>query len=313
MVDSARLDYSYRYPFSDEARELAASTQHMMEIKYIAMAGKHLREALSGRLPFSEIGVSSVKLDYVIGYAYSRMLVSALRRADIIRKYAEAEAGRSAEALSRSDDPDCIVGMAARLGVNMGIAFRKKGEPEQFSISYIDFINNSPGGKAESLVNQRLSGGAVLLDRAGAIYVLEMAMAREIAKGLPIKRTDLPKEVLDYAKGMRFENAEAAKLPRGRDSIAWIDRLLGTPIADVRHRTVNLILAPYFVNIKGLDVDSATKAISEYIERCKQLEPNTRVNESYIRYQCEYAKRRGLKPLSLDRARELLGDALGMD
>ena len=307
------MEYSYRYPFSEEARELAASTQHMMEIKYIEMAGRHIREAVSGRLPFSEIGVSSVKMDYIIGYAYSRMLVSALRRADIIRKYADAEAGRSAEALSRSDGQEEIAAMASRLGLRMGIAFRKNGEPEQFSISYIDFINNSPGEKAEGLVNQRLSGGAVLLDRAGAISVLERAMAREITKGLPIKRTDIPKEVLEYAKGMRFEQADAGVLPRGRDSIAWIDRLLGTPIADVRHRTVNLILAPYFVNIKGLDVDSATRAISEYIDRCKQLEPNTRVNESYIRYQCDYAKKKGLRPLSLDRAKELLGDAFGMD
>ncbi len=312
-MDSARLDYSYRYPFSDEARELAASTQHMMEIKYIDMAGRHIREAVSGKLPFSDIGVSSVKLDYIIGYAYSRMLVSALRRADIIRKYADAEACRSAEALSRSDGQEAIADMASRLGVRMGIAFRKKGEPERFSISYIDFINNSPGEKKEGLVNQRLSGGAVLLDRAGAISVLERAMAREIAKGLPIKRTNIPKEVLEYAKGIRFEQADAGRLPKGKDSIAWIDRLLGTPIADVRHRTVNLILAPYFVNIKGLDVDSATRAISEYIEKCKQLEPNTRVNDSYIRYQCEYAKKRGLRPLSLDRARELLGDAFVMD
>ena len=93
----------------------------------------------------------------------------------------------------------------------------------------------------------------------------------------------------------------------------WVEKLLATPIADIRHRTVNLILAPYLVNTKGMSVDQATKIICEYIERCKLLDPATRVNERYVRYQCDYAKKRGLKVLSLDRAKELLGSALDIN
>jgi len=78
----------------------------------------------------------------------------------------------------------------------------------------------------------------------------------------------------------------------------------------VRHRTVNLILAPYLVNTKQLEVEQAARIISDYIERCKQIDPNTKINERYIEYQCSYAKRRGLRPLSHERAKELLGSAV---
>ena len=83
-----------------------------------------------------------------------------------------------------------------------------------------------------------------------------------------------------------------------------------TPIADVRHRTVNLILAPYLMNVKQKNEDEAVALIMEYISRCKEIEPNTNVNSTYVRYQCRYAKSKGLKPLSLTNARELLGDVL---
>ena len=45
-------------------------------------------------------------------------------------------------------------------------------------------------------------------------------------------------------------------------------------------------------------------------EKCKIIDPNTKITDSYIRYQCGYAKKRGLKPLSFKRAKELLGDFL---
>ena len=59
-----------------------------------------------------------------------------------------------------------------------------------------------------------------------------------------------------------------------------------------------------------MEVEQAVKIINEYIEKCKEIDPSTKINESYIRYQCSYAKRRGLKPLSLDRAKELLGNTI---
>ena len=115
--------------------------------------------------------------------------------------------------------------------------------------------------------------------------------------------------MIDAAKGVKLPERRLALDLKG-GAYAWIEKLLATPIVDVRHRSVNLILAPYFTNVKGLDEEEATKAVMEYIERCKAVNPNTRINEAYIRYQCKYAKNRGLKPLSLVKARELLADVI---
>ena len=150
------------------------------------------------------------------------------------------------------------------------------------------------------------------MEKRKAAMFMRGAIRDSVIKGLPIPLKELPAEVLSYSK--RFKIAiPAASGQSGTDGrrYDWIEKLLSTPIADVRHRTVNLILAPYMVNVKNLAEDEAVEKIYEYIERCKQVDPDTRVNLSYIRYQCKYAKSRKSKPLSLDKARELLGDVLG--
>ena len=87
---------------------------------------------------------------------------------------------------------------------------------------------------------------------------------------------------------------------------------LATPIPDVRHRSVNLV-APYLVNVRKMDENAAADRIVEYIERCKLLDPNTKVNETYVRYQCRYAKNKGMRPLSLVRAKELFRGIVEFD
>jgi DNA primase large subunit len=167
--------------------------------------------------------------------------------------------------------------------------------------------------KGIELVNQKLSAGSVLLSKTDALKLFEEAMRSEITKGLPIDLKLLPKEIIDFSKTFKLTvKTYAGPVKFGRND-TWVEKLLATPIADIRHRTVNLILAPYLVNTKGMSVDQATKIILEYIERCKLLDPATKVNERYIRYQCDYAKKRGLKVLSLDRAKELLGGALDIN
>ena len=145
------------------------------------------------------------------------------------------------------------------------------------------------------------------------VKVIEHAMRKEIAKGLPIKSSELPKQVIDYSKSLKVRPLAKVETVKGKRSEEWIERLIQTPIADVRHRTVNLILAPYLVNTKGLDPDMAVRVINDYIERCKQIDPSTKINESYIRYQVNYAKRKGMKPLSLEKAKELLGSQIDLE
>lgn len=307
MDESAKLDFAYRYPFSRAAKEVVAAQANQVSRKYLDRAKGHIDEAVNKGLSYSEVRLSYSKLDYVMTYLYSRMMLSAMKDRNLIRAYARAEGARAADAAD-SLGIDEVMRVSGELDLGVGRRFgSEKGPNEEYAIRFEKYVRNAPNRKGYELVNQRLGGGAVILDRMKVKGLLASAAAREIMKGLPIRVNELPGEVVEYCKGVRIK-VKGSEIVEKRNaaSEAWIEELLKTPIPDVRHRAVNLILAPYLVNSKGLDVEQATKVIVEYIERCKEIEPSTRITERYIEYQCNYAKKRGMRPLSRERAKELL-------
>ena len=304
QLDEAKLDFAYKYPFSKEAKEIIESMGiSSISDAYLKSAKSQIELALGGRIEYKRTNISSVKLDYILNYAYCRMLLSAYANLGAIRKYAEAEAARSAEALSYGSEEELLA-----LGRELNVRIEKRFKPEskgEFALRFDEFLKYASGAKGMSLVNQKLDAGAIVLEWNEAVKFMELAIRSKISEGLPAKVSELPKEVLSFAKlsqlRMPIINATKGAVQRG-----WIERLLNTPIPDVRHRTVNLILAPYLVNVKGLSPEEASKVINDYIARCKELNPDTRITEKYVEYQCNYAKRKGTKPLSEQRARELL-------
>jgi len=313
-MDDDLLDFAYKYPFSSEAKELVGRQRNEISMKYLESGSGHLESALNSGLDYSRINIGSVKLDYLMAYLYSRMMLSAVRRKDLIMSYAAAEAERSTDAMLESESEDMLK-IAAQLGLGVNGAFdlKKSNSAEEFTISFIEYVNNMPREPDFELVNQKLSSGIIRLGKARMAKVIGQAMLKEILKGLPIKATELPKQVIDFSKTLKLKTVSIEQSKKGSGREDWIEKLLETPIADVRHRTVNLILAPYLVNTKGLDVEQASKKIIEYIEKCKQIDPSTKINDRYIEYQCNYSKRKGLRPLSLDRAKDLLGAQIDFD
>jgi DNA primase large subunit len=313
MRGNADLDFAYKYPFSNEAKSIIDGLKiTQVEQRYLRASKGQIDMALAEGISYKGTIMADVKTGYLITYAYSRMLVSAAKNAQLIERYAAAEAKRSAQALEDSDS-DEMPRLAKELGMDAEPLYFNKdvaaGGPI-LSVGLSSFMKYSTKIKGLELVNQKLGSGRVLLAQNNAIRLLEEAMKMEILKGLPISSNLLPKEVVEFSKGAGFNVAVLAPRIAYSKADTWVDKLLQTPIPDIRHRTVNLILAPYLVNSKGMSVDQATKIISEYIDRCKLLDPATRINERYIRYQCDYAKKRGLKTLSLDRAKELLGGTI---
>ncbi|MDE1868543.1 MAG: DNA primase noncatalytic subunit PriX [Candidatus Micrarchaeota archaeon] len=311
MNEREKLDFSYKYPFSKEAKESAASfPQNVISIKYLEAGKRRIDESLTGMIEYKDINIRSIKEDYITTYIYARMLLSAIKNPVLTRHYARAEARRS-EFVINAAAKDEILHLATELGIGMTGTVAQgmsKTTADELTISFDDFLKYSTNAKGMELANQRLSHGVIILYKSAAARLLGIAIAKEIMKGLPIKASELPPEVVAYAKQQKFNLPVTEKAYAKTDS--WIDRLLEMPISDVRHRTVNLILAPYLTTIKGLSVDQATKIINDYIERCKTIDPHTNVTERYIRYQCEYAKKKGMKPLKLENAKALLGDTL---
>ncbi len=55
------------------------------------------------------------------------------------------------------------------------------------------------------------------------------------------------------------------------NNIFWIEKLLDTPISDFRKNAINLILAPYLVNIKILSYQESYNILIEWLKRCDSI------------------------------------------
>ncbi|MGC8688347.1 MAG: DNA primase noncatalytic subunit PriX [Candidatus Micrarchaeia archaeon] len=295
-MDSSNIDFAFKYPFSPDAKLLIEELQiNKIEQKYIAMGSAQLEEALNkNALEYINISYTPAKIDFVIAYAYSRMLVSALRNPALIQQYARAHALRSAAALE-GDNIESIIKLSAVLKLRLSSC------DNALCMNFVDYIINKPRDEEYALANMQVSKGLVMLDKHLAIKILEVSIARYISSELTIKQDNIPKAIVNAAKNIKLPVKNIEYKVEGKRG--WIDKLLEIPIADCRHRTVNLILAPYLVNVRGLDVEKASNIISKYIQLCKTVNPDTKIDDRYIKYQCEYAKKHSMKPLSLKRAR----------
>lgn len=300
--DDARLDFAYKYPFSPEAKAVVSGMRGGFDNKALVAGMGRVQEAIDKRLGFVRIPINSIRLAHLTSYVYARMVASSLRSASALNRYAESEAHRSAEALLEGNDAELV-------RVSEGLGMRIAGQDGAYALAFEDYVSAMPRSDRFALAKQLLRNGRVQLGRDMIIGFMENSMKREILRGLPIPVKDLPKEVVAQAKSIRLPAMRPAAAA-GRDAEAryrWIERLLESPIPDVRHRVVNLILAPYFTNVRGLGEDEAAKAVADYIDRCRAVNPDTNINDAYIRYQCRYSKEKGMRPLSIERARELLG------
>ncbi len=304
MYDEEKLSFAYRYPFSDEARDVVGKSGTPQDsIPFLRLAKARIEEGLaSGSIAYKDILYG--QRESVLGYAYARLMASALPM-HALSAYAVAEARRSCSAMS-SDSAANISRLLAELGISSA---HSNGD---FTMDIVTFLMNSTGQEDYALVNQRVSSGSVRMGRQELAGMAIRTVTERIMKGLPIPRKEIPKLVLDYAKEIRLPKEEA-RMANSTRSIGWIERLLLNPIPDIRQRVVGLVLAPYLVTVRGLDVEDASKVISGYIEKCKAMDPNTRITDAQIRYQCNYAKSKGMRPLSLKKAEELLSPVIDMD
>ncbi|MCL4364932.1 MAG: DNA primase noncatalytic subunit PriX [Candidatus Marsarchaeota archaeon] len=304
-LDRNGLDFAYKYPFSNEARAIIA-TANSMEDRLVNAGRLRVEEDINGKpIVFHNTMMQDVKRMHVLSYVYSRMIISAMANKLHLDKYVLSEARRARMALEYETLPNMLK-LTSELGMELGYS------EERFVIKFATFLLLSSDSRSLPLVDQELARGMVYLKKENALSLMESAIAKEIRKNLPIPPKELPDRIIEESMRVRLPKLDP-KVEIREGSYRWIEKVLSNPIADVRHRTVNLILAPYLTNIKGMDEDAAASIILEYIERCKQINPDTKVNSSYIKYQCKYAKSKGMKPLSLEKARNLFIGVLELD
>ncbi len=111
--------------------------------------------------------------------------------------------------------------------------------------------------------------------------------------------TKQKKEAAKFAKisNSKFESSNKNFTPR---KIEWIEILLKTPLDDYRKTIVNLVLAPYLINIRRLHYESAFTIIKEWLERCASLRQLYFGADSLTGNALQTAKNSRYKPMRLD-------------
>lgn len=116
----------------------------------------------------------------------------------------------------------------------------------------------------------------------------------QIKKTTTITKEDLAKKNYTH---FGYTNTSPAQV------IDWIEDLLKRGIEDCRQQTIDLVLAPYLVNIKKYEYESAYNTIVQWLDKCTQrssLEFNVRYE---LRYALDLAKREAMRPMKLDTMR----------
>lgn len=86
------------------------------------------------------------------------------------------------------------------------------------------------------------------------------------------------------------------------DGITWIENLLNNSegMIDFRKLMIDLVIAPYLVNIKQYDYDTAYSKITEWLDKCgrrRRLDFNPRYK---VNYALKRSLKTGIKPMKLD-------------
>lgn len=109
---------------------------------------------------------------------------------------------------------------------------------------------------------------------------------------------------LDHQIQLKIENEESCKRKPATDSIgnnkkiAWIEKLLETPISDHRYFCLWHILIPYLANIKGLSEHEVISILTDWLDRCDRLYKVRWKYPQRIKEQLKYDK--GYPPISLE-------------
>jgi hypothetical protein len=105
-----------------------------------------------------------------------------------------------------------------------------------------------------------------------------------------LRRGPFPKQLLG-AKAAVIQYVPSPK-PRTNKGYLYVEDLLAHPVSDGRHRLVWLVLAPYLVNVKKFDDETAIEKIRAFVAAAGE----TSAMRRFVEYNVRRARRNGLLP-----------------
>jgi hypothetical protein len=285
-------DLELRYPFAPRSRkffELIPVEEGLASREVVAQTQSRLLSVL-GRARY-EPNISEL-------VEFSSFFAAALVASQdtvLASRFSKKEAERAKEFFVREEPKVKVEIVTECFGVTLTM-LEMENERASYSMpfeSYLSLISKyelckNPKWK---LARQGLDKGVIhtsdnmLNDLFGDCAIAVIAEGvRNLRKGpFPRQLLGVKADIIQYVPSPK---------PRTNKGYLYVEDLLAHPVSDGRHRLVWLVLAPYLVNVKKLDDETAIEKIRAFVAAAGETSSMRR----FVEYNVRRARRNGLLP-----------------
>ena len=113
------------------------------------------------------------------------------------------------------------------------------------------------------------------------------------------RRYLITQKIKELNKKREIEERLGCQSNKSINTIFWIEKLLNTPISDFRKNATNLILAPYFVNIKKLSYQQSFDILTDWLQKCNSFKKLDFNPDYLVKYALTTAIQKRIPPMKL--------------
>jgi len=285
-------DLELRYPFAPRSRkffEAIPVEEGLASRDVIAQTESRLLSTL-GRAKY-EPSISEL-------VEFSSFFAAALVASQdtvLASRFSKKEAERAKEFFVREEPRTKATTVSECFGVTPQAADAGTGRAS-YSMpfeSYLALVSKYELGKNPEwkLTRHDLDRGVVTLSDNMLNDLFGDCALAAVAEGVRnLRRAPFPKQLL----GVKTDVLQYVPSPKPRTNkgYLYVEDLLAHPVSDGRHRLVWLVLAPYFVNVKKLDDETAIEKIRAFVAVAGESSAMRR----FVEYNVRRARRNGLLP-----------------
>ncbi len=285
-------DLELRYPFAPRSRKFFESIPVEDGLASREVVGQTQSRLLSslGRARY-EPHIS----DLVEFSSFFAAALVASQDPVLTSRFSKKEAERAKEFFVEEEPKAKVVTMAECFGVPPELEEVRDGRAT-YSMPFEGYLtlvskhelSRNPKWK---LARQELDRGIVHMSDNMLNDLFGDSALAVIAEGVRnLRRGPFPKQLL----GVKNEVIQYVPSPKPRTNkgYLYVEDLLTHPVSDGRHRLVWLVLAPYLVNVKKLDDETAIEKIRAFVAAAGE----TSAMRRFVEYNVRRARRNGLLP-----------------
>lgn len=288
-------DLELRYPFAPRSRKFFESVP-VEE----GLASKEVVAQTEARL-LNSLGRSRYEPNMSELVEFSSFFAGALVASQdpvLASRFSKREAERAKEFFVREPPRSKVLVMAECFASQIREEDGKDGRPgytlpfEGYLalVSRYELARNSMW----KLTRQALDGGVVHVGDNLLNDLFGDCASAAIAEGVRnLRKAPLPKQLLGV-KATVIQYVPSPK-PRTNKGYLYVEGLLAHPVSDGRHRLTWLVLAPYLINVRNLDDETAIEKIRAFVA----VAGETSAMRRFIEYNVRRARRNGLLPPTL--------------